>query len=108
MDRALATRYTAIRRKLSDNLARVRDKIGESASKVDRDPEKITLVAVTKTVDLEVIRALLELGHHDIGESRVQQLIQRAGMIREHLARRAILYQGVSTTGGTRLNRCCP
>jgi pyridoxal phosphate enzyme (YggS family) len=35
-------------------------------------------VAVTKSVDLAVIRVLLELGITNLGENRVQQLVQRA------------------------------
>ena len=72
-----------MRRKLSENLRRVRDRIGDACARADRDPDAISLVAVTKTVEIDVIRCLLETGQLDIGESRVQQLIRRAGMIGE-------------------------
>jgi hypothetical protein len=38
----------------------------------------VTLIAVTKTVDTEVIRDLIHLGVSDFGESRPQQLWKRA------------------------------
>jgi len=95
MDRSLTTRGSALRRKLADNLAAVRDKIRASAAKSDREPDRITLVAVTKAVGLDVIRTFVELDHHDLGENRVQQLVQRAGMLQEQLSRRAMLNESV-------------
>jgi pyridoxal phosphate enzyme (YggS family) len=83
----------ALKRILTDNLAKVNDVIGQAASKSGRARERIQLVAVTKSVQLEAIRALLELGQADMAESQVQQLVQRAGMLQEQLARRTILEQ---------------
>jgi len=74
---------TAVRRKLNENLRRVHDQIASACARSGRDPKTVTLVAVTKIVEIDVIRALLELGQIDIGESRVQALTQRAGMIAE-------------------------
>ena len=98
MDRPLTARASLMRRKISDNLTRIRQTVGEAAAKVGRDPDKIALLAVTKAIDLEGIRALLDLGHRDLGESRVQQLVQRAGMIQEYLSRRAMLGQDTADT----------
>jgi pyridoxal phosphate enzyme (YggS family) len=47
----------------------------------------VILVAVTKNAEPEQIRGLLELGHRDFGENRVQHLIQRAAMVEEFLER---------------------
>lgn len=91
MEPSLATRGAGMRRKLSDNVAGVQENIAESANKAARQPSAVTLVAVTKAVDLDVIRGLLELGQVDLGESRAQQLVQRAGMLQEQLSRRAML-----------------
>ena len=46
------------------------------------------MVAVTKTVEVDTIRLLLEAGQLELGESRVQQLMQRQAMIQEFLGRR--------------------
>jgi pyridoxal phosphate enzyme (YggS family) len=46
---------------------------------------------VTKYAEPEDIRRLMELGHADFGENRVQQLIQRAAMAREWLERVRVL-----------------
>jgi len=80
-----------MRKRLADNLETVRSRIGEAAARVGRKASDVTLVAVTKSVDPEVIRALLDLGVVDVAESRAMQLLQRSGMIGEQLARRSML-----------------
>lgn len=77
-----------IRRTLSDNLQRVRRTIAEACARSGREPSAVTLVAVTKQVELDVIRHALDLGLLDLGESRAQQLAQRASMLDEQARRR--------------------
>src|SRR5215470_10809161 len=81
----------SVRRKLAENFKRVRDRIDSACAKARRDPSSITLVAVTKYVEIDVIRQTLEAGHIDLGESRAQQLNQRAGMLHEFIERRITL-----------------
>lgn len=73
---------------LADKLAAVRDRIANAALRAKRDPKEITLLAVTKSAGPEQIRDLLSLGVADLGENRVQQLVQRAAQLNEFLARR--------------------
>ena len=77
-----------MKRKLSENLKRIKHRIQDVCGRVDRDPSSVTLVAVTKSVGPEVIRALMNLGVSDFGENRVPELVQRAGMANEWLLRR--------------------
>ena len=72
-----------MKRRLTDNLRRVRDRMANACIRAGRDPEEVSLVAVTKYVGVDLIRQLLELGHRQIGESRGQELVRRAAMIRE-------------------------
>jgi pyridoxal phosphate enzyme (YggS family) len=65
-------------RKLKDNLNQLLDRVGLAAARVGRRSDRITTVAVTKTVGLKAIRKLIDLGHLDLGENRVQQLVERA------------------------------
>jgi pyridoxal phosphate enzyme (YggS family) len=76
-----------MKRKLIERLKRVRDNMAEAAVRSGRPPEQVKLVAVTKTVGVDVIRQLLEIGVTDIGENHVQELIKRAGMIQESQSR---------------------
>ena len=78
----------AMRRKLSENYKRVRDRIAQACQRANRQPESVRLVAVTKMVESDIIRSAVEMGMTDLGESRVQELIKRAGMLNEHLTRR--------------------
>ncbi len=55
------------------NLQAVRERIAAAAHRAGRDPAEITLVAVTKTQPVEVIRAAYELGLRDFGENRVEE-----------------------------------
>jgi PLP dependent protein len=77
-----------MRRKLTDNLKRIRERIHNACERRGRRPEDVRLIAVTKTVEVDIIRSGIEAGLHDLGESRVQELIKRGSMIREHLSRR--------------------
>jgi pyridoxal phosphate enzyme (YggS family) len=79
----------AKRSPLAEKLDEVRERMNAAAVKAKRDPGEVTLVAVTKTAGPEQIRELLSLGVADLGESRVQQLSQRAGQVSEFLQRRA-------------------
>jgi len=87
----MTTQATSIRRRLADNIRRVRDRIEDACAKAARSPSDVTLVAVTKAVDLDIVRLSMEMGLLDLGESRAQQLDQRAAMIQEFLKRRQVL-----------------
>lgn len=57
---------------LSRNLEAVQARIAAAAARVQRDPAAVTLVAVTKYVDVDTVRALLDLGVSHFGENRVE------------------------------------
>ena len=59
------------------NLESVRRRIAAAAERSGRAPGSVRLVAVTKTVGLEEIRALHDLGVRDFGESRVLEALRR-------------------------------
>lgn len=81
----------SIQGKVQEGIQRVRERIAQACSRANRDPASVRLVAVTKSVDIEVIRIVIEAGVVDLGESRVQQLAQRAAMIAETQKRRRLL-----------------
>jgi hypothetical protein len=63
---------------IADALAAVRGRIASAAKAAGRDPAEITLVAVTKTVGVEAIRAAIDAGALDLGENRAQDLVAKA------------------------------
>lgn len=56
-------------------------RIAAAAARSGRRPGDITLVAVTKSASLEQILSLIEIGHRDLGENRVQQLEERVSAV---------------------------
>lgn len=58
---------------IKDNLEIVRLRIAEAADKAGRDPASIKLIAVTKTMPVEVIRAAIKAGVRCFGENYAEQ-----------------------------------
>lgn len=55
------------------NLRHIEARIAEAAKGVGRDPAGVCLIAVTKTFAAADIEPVLQAGHHDFGENRVQE-----------------------------------
>jgi pyridoxal phosphate enzyme (YggS family) len=66
---------------LSRNVTEVEARIAAACARARRPRADVTLVAVTKYVPAEVARLLFELGVHDLGESRPQELWRKAAVI---------------------------
>lgn len=58
---------------IENNFLEVKDRIFRACRRSFRDPADITLVAVTKSVPVEIIERALGLGITNIGENRVQE-----------------------------------
>lgn len=57
----------------SRRLAAIRERMDAAAKRAGRDPDDVTLVAVTKNRTVEEIEPLIATGHRTFGESRVQE-----------------------------------
>lgn len=66
---AVAARFQSVRRQVAD-----------AADAVGRDPSDVTIIAVTKTVGIEVIRHAVDAGITDFGENRVQEFLGKYGL----------------------------
>ncbi|MEN3037633.1 MAG: YggS family pyridoxal phosphate-dependent enzyme [Candidatus Kryptonium sp.] len=66
---------------IAENIYKIRQKIREVCQKVGRDPNEITIVAVTKTVPVDKIKEAISAGINDIGENRVQELLEKRSYI---------------------------
>jgi pyridoxal phosphate enzyme (YggS family) len=64
--------------RIRDNLVRVRETIAAAAARSGRLPDEVKLVGVTKYVEPEIARLLVEAGVTDLGESRPQELWSKA------------------------------
>ena len=61
----------------NDNYKEITQNIARAAEKSGRKYEDITLLAATKTVDVEVINHAIEAGISFIGENRVQEFLSK-------------------------------
>lgn len=59
--------------KLTHNLATVRARIAAAAARSGRDPADVTVVAVSKGVDVATMEAAVAAGITDVGENRIQE-----------------------------------
>lgn len=66
---------------LRGNIEKVMSKIEKAALKSGRKADDIKIIAVTKTVDPEVISAILDKGITELGENRVQELTKKYDII---------------------------
>jgi len=60
---------------VSDRLSRVIERIDKAARRAGRNPQDITLVAVTKTIPFDAVQPLLLAGIRNVGENRVQEAL---------------------------------
>lgn len=66
---------------IAENVAAVRGRIADAAARSGRRPADITLVAVTKYVSADLAGPLVAAGCIDMGESRPQQLWEKAAAL---------------------------
>jgi pyridoxal phosphate enzyme (YggS family) len=62
---------------IAAGLATVRARIETACREVDRDPDEVTLVVVTKFFPASDVRLLAELGVTDVGENRHQEAVTK-------------------------------
>lgn len=62
---------------IRDNISRIKQHINEICEKASKDPEGITLIAVTKTVDTDRINYAAGCGIANIGENKVQEIMSK-------------------------------
>ncbi len=81
--KASDTSETTLRQRYED----VRARIAAATARIGRPAEDIVLAVVTKNASIDQVRELIELGHMDFAENRVQMMVQRAAQVGEFLQR---------------------
>ena len=62
---------------LADNLKQVQNNIADACRKAGRDPEEVTLVAVSKTKPVEMLQEAYDAGARVFGENKVQEIMDK-------------------------------
>ena len=66
---------------VAGRISAIRERIAASAARVKRNPDSITLMAVSKTVEPARIRQAYEAGLRIFGENRVQEFGEKTGSL---------------------------
>jgi len=70
---------------IQNAIREVEDKISAACKRAGRNPEEVTLIAVSKTMPVEAIREAMECGIIEFGENRPQELRDKQAEITEPL-----------------------
>lgn len=62
---------------IKNSLYSVKERIKKAAAEAGRNEEDITLIAVTKTYEADVINEAIDMGVTDIGENKVQEIVRK-------------------------------
>ena len=62
---------------VADNLEKVKENIAEACRKAGRDPGEVTLIAVSKTKPVELLREAYDAGARCFGENKVQEIMDK-------------------------------
>ena len=70
---------------VKENLKMVEENIRKACERSNRDPKEVTLIAVSKTKPVEMIREAIDYGMKDYGENKVQEMCDKISVIPEKL-----------------------
>lgn len=62
---------------IKDNIAEVNKRIDEACARAGRDRSKTTLIAVSKTKPVEMLKEAYDTGIRDFGENKVQEIMDK-------------------------------
>ena len=69
---------------LKKNTELVFQQIADASQKANRDLDAVSVIAVTKYVDVQTAEALLPLGIHHIGENRVDKFLEKYQALKDY------------------------
>ena len=66
---------------IAKNLERVKQSITDAAKRTGRNPDEVTLIAVSKTKSAEMVNEVIDAGHFEFGENYVQEAREKISEI---------------------------
>ena len=64
---------------LQENFRQVEENIRKACERAGRDPKEVTLIAVSKTKPVEMLREAYDFGTRVFGENKVQEIVEKYG-----------------------------
>ena len=89
---------------IAERLQRVRDQVHQAAIDAGRDPDDVTLIAVSKTHPVEAVLEAYDAGQRHFGESYAQELAAKA----EQLSDRDIAWHFIGRIQTNKASRIAP
>lgn len=71
--------------KIKDNIITISQDIRDICMRTSKDPDSITIIAVTKTIDPDRINYAIGCGIQNIGENKVQEIMAKYENIKENV-----------------------
>ena len=62
---------------IKENLKSVQENISETCKKVNKNHEEVTLIAVSKTKPVSILKEAYDSGIRDFGENKVQEILEK-------------------------------
>jgi pyridoxal phosphate enzyme (YggS family) len=62
---------------VTENLKEIRQRVDNACRRAGRNPETVTLIAVSKTKPAEMLQEAYDAGVRDFGENKVQEMMQK-------------------------------
>ena len=66
---------------IKSNIEKIKDEIASICNDCGRNPQEVNLMAVTKTVDVDVVFEAIDAGITDVGENKPQELARKYEVI---------------------------
>lgn len=66
---------------ITENIALVKQNVEAACRKAGRNPDEASLIAVSKTKPVEMLREAYDAGCRDFGENKVQEMIDKCGQL---------------------------
>ena len=67
---------------IADNLQQVHERIARACAEAQRNPDEVTLLAVSKTFGPEAVREAFEAGQTAFGENYIQEAVEKMALLR--------------------------
>ncbi len=67
---------------LKEKFQNVYEQITYACNKVERNPNEVKLVSVTKTWPVHIVQSVLDINELNIGENRVQEIVQKTPLLK--------------------------
>lgn len=85
---------------ICDNIKQVEEKIASACRKAERDEKEVTLITVSKTKPVSMLKEAYDAGSRDFGENKVQEMLDKIPQMPEdvrwhligHLQRNKVKY----------------